>query len=158
MEGHLLSEQTVIGTSWVWTGEPVKCELFANSVGDWLWRQWSSDTRFTKYQWPSRRRDLVNSEPQIANLVYQSRMPVNYRSKHMIAPIKKTIVTKIKNKSKRFIIQPNKLDENIQTSLINEKRVIRRMSEEASLVTCYCYTCSVWRRPTCPLRSPLAIN
>ena len=88
----------------------------------------------------------------MANLMYQSRMSVNYRSKHMIAPIKKTIVTKIKNKSERFTVQPNKLDEHIQTSLLNEKRVIRSMSEEASLVMCY--TCTVWRRPrpTCPLR------
>ena len=62
------------------TGEPVKCELFANSVGDWLWRQWSRDTWFAEYQWPSCRRDLVNSEPQMANSLHQSHMSVNSKS------------------------------------------------------------------------------
>ena len=31
------------------TGKPVKCELFANSYGDWLWHHRSRDIRFAKY-------------------------------------------------------------------------------------------------------------
>jgi len=57
--------------------EPVRCELFANSLDDWPWRRWSRGTWFAKYQWLSRRRDLVNSEPQMANSLHQSCMSVN---------------------------------------------------------------------------------
>jgi len=48
------------------------CELTGN-----LWHQWSRDTWFAEYQWPSRRRDLVNGEPQMANSLHQSHMSVN---------------------------------------------------------------------------------
>ena len=74
------------GHLWVWvfselrTGKPVKCELFANSNGDWLWRQWSCDMWFTQYEWCSCRRDLVNSEPQMANSLHQSHMSINSKS------------------------------------------------------------------------------
>ena len=33
---------------------------------------WLRDTWFTEYQWPSSRRDLVNSEPQMVNSLYES--------------------------------------------------------------------------------------
>ena len=87
------------------TGEPVKRELFAKSVDDWPWRQWSRDTRFAKYQWPSPRRDLVNSVPQMVNSLHQSRMSVNYMISIHAYSNQKTIGTKVK--SKRFTIQPN---------------------------------------------------
>ena len=73
-------------TSGVWvfseprTGEPVKRELFANSDDDWPWHQWSRDTWFAEYQWPSRGRDSVNSKPQMANSLHQSPVSVNSKS------------------------------------------------------------------------------
>ena len=69
-----------IGCGYLANREPVKRELFANSVDHWLWRQWSRDTWFAEYQWPSSCRDLVNSEPQMANWLHQSHISVNYKS------------------------------------------------------------------------------
>ena len=46
------------------TGKPVKHKLFANSDGDWVWRQRSPDIWFANYHHLSGRHEYVNREPQ----------------------------------------------------------------------------------------------